>query len=450
MKKIYWIIIIGVVIIGIVVTVQAMKGNKPTEVYTEKAQVRNIIELVAATGKVQPETELKISSDVSGEITELLVKEGDQVKKGQLLCRIRPDLYLSAFERVDASVNTSKANLKTAEAQLEQARASLVNNETLYNRNKKLLEQGAISQQDFDAVKAQYDAARANVQGLEEAVHAARFNIASSQASLKEAQNNLDKTYIYSPVDATVSKLSVEKGERVVGVSGMTGTEIMRLANLNEMEVSVEVNENDIIKVHKNDTALIEVDAYIDKKFKGIVTEIANSSNASGLTVDQVTNFIVKIRMLRESYGYLVSANNPVPFRPGMSASVDIQTKRVYNVISVPIQAVTVRNADSLYKSKDESVDDNDVVIKNQMEEKEKQVTQDKNKEYVFINDNSSSKQVEVTTGIQDNDFIQITSGLKTGDDVICGPYSAVSKILKNKTRIKVVKREELYRAENK
>jgi HlyD family secretion protein len=450
MKKIYWIIIIGVVVIGIVVAVQAMKGNKPIEVYTEKAQVRDIIELVAATGKVQPETELKISSDVSGEITELLVKEGDQVKKGQLLCRIRPDLYVSAFERVDASVSTSKANLKTAEAQLEQARATLINNETLYNRNKKLLEQGAISQQDFDAVKAQYDAAKANVQGLQESVHAAQYNIASSQASLKEAQNNLDKTYIYSPVDATVSKLSVEKGERVVGVSGMTGTEIMRLANLNEMEVSVEVNENDIIKVHKNDTALIEVDAYIDKKFKGIVTEIANSANSTGLTVDQVTNFIVKIRMLRESYGYLVSPNNQVPFRPGMSASVDIQTKRVYKVISVPIQAVTVRNADSLYKPKEESIDDNGVVIRNQMEEKDKLLTADKNKEYVFINDNSSSKQIEVTTGIQDNDYIQVTSGLKNGDDVICGPYSAVSKILKNKTKVKVVKREDLYRVENK
>src|SRR4051812_11469443 len=267
MKRIHWIILIGVLLIASVIVIQLLKGNKPAEVYTEKAVKRNITEVVSATGKIQPETELKISSDVSGEITEMLVKEGDEVKKGQLLCRIRPDLYMSAFERVNASVNTTKANLKTAEAQLQQARAGLANNETLYNRNKKLFEQGAISQQEFDAVKSQYEAAKANVLGLEESVRAGQYTIESTVASLKEAQNNLDKTYIYSPVDATVSKLSVEKGERVVGVSGMTGTEIMRLANLNEMEVSVEVNENDIIKVHKNDTALIEVDAYIDKKF---------------------------------------------------------------------------------------------------------------------------------------------------------------------------------------
>ncbi|MCC6373016.1 MAG: efflux RND transporter periplasmic adaptor subunit [Bacteroidia bacterium] len=446
MKKVYWIIGIGSLVIISVLGYKMMKGNKPTEVYAEKAAVRDIIEVVSATGKIQPETELKISSDVSGEVTEMMVKEGDQVKKGDLLCRIKPDLYMSAFERVNASVNSTKANLKTTQAQLDQAKANLANSESIFNRNKKLFDQSAVSQQDFDAAKAQYEGAKANVAALEASLKASQYSIEGSEASLKEANTNLEKTYIYSPVDATVSKLSIERGERVVGVSGMTGTEIMRLANLNEMEVSVEVNENDIIKVHKNDTALIEVDAYMDKKFKGIVTEIANSSNATGISVDQVTNFVVKIRMLRESYNYLITGTNQIPFRPGMSASVDIQTRRVRNVTSVPIQAVTVRNKDSVNVKKKEDMDDREVKVQNENEEKEFSKPEEKNKEYVFIYENGMSKQVEVKTGIQDNDFIEITSGLKKGDEIICGPYSAVSKILKDKSKVQVVKKEDLYK----
>jgi HlyD family secretion protein len=448
MKRIYWIIIVGVLVIASILAVTVLKGNKPTEIYTEKAGVRNIVEVVSATGKIQPETELKISSDVSGEITEMLVKEGDQVKKGTLLCRIRPDLYVSAFERVNASVNTTKANLRTAQAQLEQAKANLHNSESVYNRNKKLLQENAISQQDFDAIKAQYESSKANVVALEESVKAGQFTIQSSEASLKEANTNLEKTYIYSPVDATISKLSVEKGERVVGVSGMAGTEIMRLANLNEMEVSVEVNENDIIKVHKNDTAIIEVDAYMDKKFKGIVTEIANSSNAMGISVDQVTNFTVKIRMLRESYAYLVNQANPIPFRPGMSASVDIQTRRVNNVMSLPIQAVTTRNKDSVATRNPEEGEDRGVQVKNENEEKEQKKSEEKIKEFVFVLDNGIVKQTEVKTGIQDNDYIEITSGIRKGQEVVCGPYSAISKTLRDKSAVKVVKKEDLYKPE--
>ena len=447
MKRIYWIITIGVLAIVSIVLVNVLKGSRPTEVYTEKATQRDIIEVVSATGKIQPEQEVKISSDVSGEITEMFVKEGDQVKKGTLLCRIRPDLYMNAFERVNASVNTTRANFKTAEAQLQQAKANLSNTEAIYNRNKKLFEQGAISQQDFDGVKAQYEGAKANVQALQESVNASQFNIQGSEASLKEANTNLEKTYIYSPVDATISKLSVEKGERVVGVSGMTGTEIMRLANLNEMEVSVEVNENDIIKVHLNDTAIIEVDAYMDKKFKGIVTEVANSSNATGISVDQVTNFVVKIRMLRESYGYLITANNPIPFRPGMSASVDIQTRRVSKAIAIPIQAVTTRNKDSVSVNNNE-MEGPEITVKNENEEKEHQKTEEKIKEYVFVLKDGKLKQVEVNTGIQDNDFIEVLKGLNVGEEIVCGPYSAVSKTLKETTKVKVVKKEDLYKNE--
>ena len=345
---------------------------------------------------------------------------------------------------MNATVNTTKANLSTAKAQLDQAKATLINAESNFNRNKKLLEQNAISQMEFEASKAQYASAKANVEALEAGVNAGEYNIQSSEASLKEANTNLEKTFIYAPVDGTISKLSVEKGERVVGVSGMQGTEILRLANLNEMEVSVEVNENDIIKVHKNDTALIEVDAYMDKKFKGVVTEIANSSNTNGVSIDQVTNFVVKIRLLRESYAYLISARNPVPFRPGMSASVDIQTTRVDQVVSIPIQAVTTRNTDTLKTEDDEWK----TKVKNEKEEKAKQKPEKKLAEIIFVIDNGKVKQKVVTTGIQDNDFIQIVKGLAKDEEVICGPYSAVSKSLKEGSKIKLVQKEELYKSE--
>jgi HlyD family secretion protein len=449
MKRIYWILIIGVVLVALVIIFKVASGNKPVEVYTEKASLRTIVELVSASGKIQPETELKISSDVSGEITELFVKEGDQVKKGTLLCRIRPDIYVSNLDRMSATVNGTKANLKTAQAQLDQAKAGLTNSEALYNRNKKLYDQNTISLQEFEAIKSQYDAAKANVAALEASVNAGLFNIQSSEASLKEANSNLEKTFIYAPVDGTVSKLSVEKGERVVGVSGMQGTEILRLANLNEMEASVEVNENDIIKVHKNDTALIEVDAYINKSFKGIVTEIANSSNSNGISIDQVTNFIVKIRLIRDSYNFLINDKNLVPFRPGMSASVDIQTTRVVNVMSLPIQAVTTRNKDSLNSKKsNDELDEQEVTVNNELEQKEKTAKEVKIKEYVFVlNKDKNLKQTQVTTGIQDNDYIQILGGINKGDEVVCGPYSAVSKYLKETTKIKIVKKSELYKS---
>ncbi len=450
MKRIYWIIIIGVALIAIIVVFQILKGSAPTEIYTEKAAMRNIIEVVSATGKIQPETELKLSSDVSGEITEMKVKEGDQVKKGDLLCRIKPDLYVSAIDRVSATVNTTKANLTTAKAQLDQAKANLANSEANYNRSKKLFDQKTISQQEFDAAKAQFEASKANVSGIEASVSAGAYNIQSTEASLKEANTNLEKTFIYAPVDGTISKLSVEKGERVVGVSGMAGTEILRLANLNEMEVSVEVNENDIIKVHKYDTALIEVDAYMDKKFKGLVTEIANSSNNTTMSVDQVTNFVVKIRLLRESYAYLIKDASSVPFRPGMSASVDIQTTRVTNVVSVPIQAVTTRNKDSIRTKKDGGDDEWDVKVKNEMEEKEKKKAAESNKitELVFVMEKGKVTQKEITTGVQDNDYIEIKSGLTKGDEIISGPYSAVSKILRNGSKVKIVKKEDLYKSD--
>lgn len=447
MKKIYWIIGIGIALILTVVIVKALNGSKPTEVITEKVQKRIIVETVSANGKVQPETELKITSDVSGEIVEMLVKEGDPVKKGDLLCRIKPDIYQSAIERVDATVNSSKANLKTTIAQLEQAKANLANAEASFARSKKLFDQNAISQQEFDASKAQYESAKANVEGLVESIKASEFNVKSVEASLREASTNLDKTYIYAPVDGTVSKLNVEKGERVVGVMGLQGTEILRLANLNEMEVSIEVNENDIIRVTKGDTALIEVDAYMDKKFKGIVTEIANSANTIGVTADQVTNFVVKVRILRESYLNLITGQNVSPFRPGMSASVDIQTKRVEGVLSVPIMAVTTRIMDSTKVKKDNPDEEWETKVTNEEEEKAKNKEKDKEKlkEYVFTIKDGKAVMVEVKTGIQDNDYIEIANGVTDGVEVITGPYSAVARTLRKGSKVKVVDKDKLF-----
>ena len=445
MKKIYWIIGICILLLFVVIGFKFFKGEEPTEVTTEKALMRNIIETVSANGKIQPEAELKITSDVSGEIVEMYVKEGDQVKKGTLLCRIKPDIYESALERVNATVNSSKANVKTTIAQLAQAKANLANAEASYARNKKLFDQNVISQQEMDASKATFEGAKANVDGLAESIKASDYNVKSVEASLKEANTNLDKTFIYAPVDGTVSKLNVEKGERVVGVQGLQGTEILRLANLNEMEASVEVNENDIIRINKNDTAFIEVDAYIGKKFRGIVTEVANSANTTGISVDQVTNFVVKIRILRESYMDLVTENNPAPFRPGMSASVEIQTMRAANIITIPIPGVTTRSSDTTKTKQEFDDEDNqDVVVKDEKQEK-LNTKKEEIKECVFLNNNGVVKMVYVTTGIQDNDYIEIKSGIKVGDEIISGPYGAVSKILKDGKKIKVVDKDKLF-----
>ncbi|MGZ4117147.1 MAG: efflux RND transporter periplasmic adaptor subunit [Bacteroidia bacterium] len=450
MKKIVWIIIAGFVLLLIIVALKNCSGNKAIKVATEKAAKRSIIETVSANGKIQPEVEVKISSDVSGEIVELFVKEGDQVKKGDLLCKINPLIYESNSSRMVATLNGAKASLSNSKARLDQIKASFANAEASYQRNKKLFDQGAISQSDFDASKATYEGAKADVKGAEDNVDAADYNVKSTEASLKEANDNLAKTNIYSPVNGTVSKLNKEKGERVVGTAQMEGTEIMRLANLNEMEVSVEVNENDIVRVHNGDTSLIEVDAYLDRKFKGIVTEIANSANTTGVTADQVTNFTVKIRILQESYQDLINANkNSAPFRPGMSATVDVQTKKVSNVISVPIQSVTTRSDSTLYKeevkTKGDDNNNGDIVVKDDKDKTDNKNETIKVEECVFIYNDGKVKQVKVKSGIQDNNYIEITEGVKEGDEIISAPYSAISKELKDGAKVNKVDKSDLF-----
>ena len=456
MKKFIWIIIGAVVLIGIIVGVKTCSGEKGIEVSVELPKLRNITEIVSANGKIQPETEVKISSDVSGEIVELYVKEGDRVKKGTLLCRIKPDIYESAVDRANATVNSTKASMQNAMAQLEQSKANLANYEANFNRNKKLFDQQVISQQDYDASKAQYEGAKAQVKALEESVKGAEFNINSVQASMKEASTNLAKTFIYAPVDATVSKLNKKLGERVVGTATMEGTEIMRLADLNEMEVNVDVNENDIIRVHFNDTALIEVDAYNDRKFKGIVTEVANSANTSGINADQVTNYTVKIRVLRESYADLITDKNPVVFRPGMSASVEILTRRVKGALSIPIQAVTTRT-DSTQKPigvvAEKTSDDEEGVKVETDKDKKVEKAEEKDKKpraCIFVLRDGKAKIVFIKTGIQDNEYIEITEGLSNKDEVISSPYGAISKQLYHNAEVKKVDKDKLFKVEMK
>lgn len=448
MKKKIWWILSGIAVIVLIVILKNASGSTATNVSTESAKKRTIIETVSANGKIQPEVEVKISSDVSGEIVELYVKEGDAVKKGDLLCRINPLIYESNLNRMSATLNGSRATLQNSKARLEQIKANFQNIEATYKRNKKLFDQGAISQSEMDVSTANYEGAKADIRAAEENVNVSDFNVKSTEASLKEANDNLAKTNIYSPVNGTVSQLNKEKGERVVGTAQMEGTEIMRLANLNEMEVSVDVNENDIVRVHNGDTALIEVDAYANRKFKGIVTEIANSANTTGVTAEQVTNFSVKIRILQESYKDLTNlSNSSAPFRPGMSASVDIQTKRIVNTVSVPIQSVTTRSDSSEIPQKEVKKADNEgVIVTNEKDKKlENRNENNEPEECVFIVSEGKAKKVKVKTGIQDNNYIEITEGIKDGDEVISGPYAAISKQLKDGTSVKKVDKSKLF-----
>ena len=406
MSKTLKIVIIAVVVL-IISLVGAKKAGwlgKEEGMAVEVAEIerRSITETVIASGKIQPEVEVKISAEVSGEIIELPFQEGASVKKGDLLVKINPDLFLAALNRTKASVNTAKAGLATAKAQFIEA-------ERNFNRNKKLYDQKVISDAEFDAAKRMFQVAELGVES-------SQYQLQSAEATLQEAKDNLARTTIYAPMDGTISMLNSEVGERVVGTAQMTGTEILRVANLDLMEVLVEVNENDIIRVQQNDTALVEVDAYLGKEFKGIVTEIANSAKLQGTTIDQVTNFEVKVRILKESYDDLLKANEPNPFRPGMTASLEILTNNKPNILAVPIQAVTTR------------ADTSDKPV---YERKAAKPGEDEIFEIVFLMKDGKAELKVVETGIQDDEFIEIKTGLEEGAQVITGPYSAVSKLLK-------------------
>ena len=309
-KKKIWIIIAIVAVVALIVIAAVFKGqrNEGTKVATEKVMKRTIIQTVSSNGKIQPEKDIKISPYISGEVVELYVKEGDQVKKADLLAKIDPEIYISQFDQSEASLNTQKANLANSKARLAQLKAQFENARLTFERQEKLFKENVISKAEYDQSKAAFQVAQAQVTAGEEDIKASDFMVKNSEAALKRSKEDLTRTAIFAPNDGTVSKLSVLKGERVTGASQFSsGTEIMRIANLNEMEAQVQVNENDIVRVSMGDTALIEVDAYLNRKFKGIVTEIATSANTTGVSVDQVTNFNVKIHILKDSYKDLLA-----------------------------------------------------------------------------------------------------------------------------------------------
>ena len=421
-KKIYILVGVVVTLIIVLVTLKSKgiigSNDDSKQVETSKVDEITIIETVSATGKIQPEIEVKISSEVSGEIIALPIKEGQVVKKGDLLVKINPDLYTSGYNRTVSNLSGTKAGLSQADATFKEAKAS-------YDRSKTLFDKGIISRSDWDKAIAAFEGAKANKES-------AYYNVQSANATVKEAKDNLGRTTIYAPADGTISSLDVELGERVLGTQQMTGTELLRVANLNNMEVEVDVNENDIVKINIGDSTKIQVDAYLKKEFKGIVTSISNSASAA-TTADQVTNFKVKVRILKESYQDLLEGKPATysPFRPGMTATVDIITERKEKVIGVPISAVVIKSdttATKSYEIEDEG-DDKKVAPKN-----------DKKFECVFVKVGNKAKIRIVKTGIQDDTNIEVVSGLKKGDVVIVGPYTTVTKDLNSGDKVTLAK----------
>ncbi|QCR21926.1 efflux RND transporter periplasmic adaptor subunit [Pontibacter sp. SGAir0037] len=439
-------ILIGVLVLILVLGVVAKKAgwvgkDEGTEVVLSEAKRVEIVEKVSASGKIQPETEVKISPDVSGEIIELNVEEGDSVVKGQLLLRIRPDNYQSMVDAQQAGVNQTRANLSQAKARLAQAKANQVQVEQNYERNRQLFQQKVISEADFQQIEANYQAGKQEIVSLEQSVRAAEFSVQNALASLKDARENLNKTTIYAPVSGTVSKLNVEQGERVVGTSQMAGTEIMRIANLNNMEVRVNVNENDIIRVGMGDSVIVEVDSYAskDEKFKGVVTAIANTAK-DATSLEAVTEFEVRIRLLNDSYTHL-SQKNQRPFRPGMTASVDIITERKSNVLSVPLSAVTTRTnqgGTTTPAAGEQPGDQNNASA--QQGDQAQAAAATPAEEVVFVYDKAENvvTTVKVKTGISDFDNIEILSGINEGQQVVSGPFRAVSTTLKDGAKVAV------------
>lgn len=439
------IILLGVIILlSVVAAIKVKNKDSGKDLETDEVSRRTIIETVSASGRIFPETEVKISSDVSGEVVELSVEEGDSVVTGQIIARIDPDNYLSAVERGKANLDASKsqlaisrAQIESSRAQMEQIKAQLENAQSIHKRNEKLKKDGVISDLEFEqslsnlrSLEANLRAAQASIRSAEQNEQASAFAVKNAEAALKELQTNLRRTTITAPTSGIVSSLSVEKGERVVGTIQMAGTEMLRISNLDTMEVQVEVSESDIPKISIGNEVEIKVDSYLNRKFRGIVTKVANSASNintlgnQGLNLNQVTNFTVKIRIDRESYKDLIRPDNKYPFRPGMTASVDIFTSKVENVLAVPIQSVTVREKDKV-KAK----------------EQKERLTSDDFEEVVFVVDADTLKKTPVITGIQDDEYIEIKQGLSENLKVVSGPYSEISTGLKGGEKIKSKKK---------
>lgn len=456
--KLMYILIGGLVVLIIFLFIGKSMGwigqTKEIEVEFAKAKRTTIIEKVSASGTVQPVIEVKLAPEVSGEIIELNVEDGDSVAMGESLVKIRPDTWLSQLERIEASLSQQKANYESSKANLSRSEAQFSRTENEYKRQEKLWSQKVISEADWQLAKQNYEVAKNDLTSARQAVEAGRFIVNSTEASVRESRENVRKTSVVAPMKGIVSKLSVKKGERVVGTATMTGTEMLRIADLNKMEVRVNVNENDIVRVHLSDSVTIDVDAYqnTSKQFKGLVTNIANTAKDK-LSADAITEFEVRILILRSSYEDLIKKGNKYPFRPGMTASVEVLTNRKENVLSVPLASVTTRNPDDKGPSADTPqqggggpVNNNNRVVVDSSKKIEKKA----DKIVIFINEKGKAKMVEVKTGISDYDNIEILTGIGDSTEVVTGPFLAVSKRLKDGDAIKQMKKKEEKKDESK
>jgi HlyD family secretion protein len=457
-KTVKWILIVlGILIVVLIAgKLIAGGGDEGVKVSTEKATKRTIIETVNASGKVYPEVEVKISPDISGQITDLFVKEGDSVKKGQVLARIYADIYATQRDQAAAAVNQQQAVTANSQAQLDALKATMDQAQRTYDRQKQLAEEKVISRAEFEQAESGYLSAKANYTAAVQAIRGNKASVVSAEANLARANKDLSRATLTAPMDGVISSLSVKKGERVAGNQFNIGTEMMRVADMSVMEVRVDVGENDIVKVNIGDSADVEVDAYNNRKFKGVVREVAASTSTStsgqGSSSNDVTNYEVRIRLDSNSYKDLIDPKNPTKFifRPGMNASADIKTKRHDFVLAVPINAVAAR-----VKGSDKSVEDKKKENKknkpgqddqNNPDNNNSGVSSDELEEVVFIlQKDGKVKKTTVKTGIQDINYIEITSGLNIGDEVVSGPYNAVSKTLKDGNKVRVVPKDKLF-----
>lgn len=452
-KKIFWIIAVLVVVILVAFGLKSagvIGKDEGVKVATEKVESRTIIETVNASGKVYPEIEVKVSPDISGEIVDLNVEEGDSVKRGQVLARIYADIYSTQRNQAQAEVERQQAMLANSKAQLGSLKSALELAKKTYDRQKQLLADKVISSAEFEQAENSYRGAQANYNAAEENIRSAQAAIQSSQASLERANKDLSRTSVLAPMDGVVSLLSVKKGERVVGSNMMAGTEMMRIADMSVIEVQVDVSENDIPKVSFGDSALVEVEAYTGRKFKGIVSKIASSSNtvsgAAAAAANDVTNYKVHIRLLRSSYQDLIDPKRPrsFPFRPGMNASADIQTNTKENVLAAAINAVTTREpgTDKVVEAKKENKQEEGM-----QEQTKNTLTQELDEVVFVLQPDGTVKKVKVKTGVQDINYIEITEGLQGGETIVIAPYNVVSKTLKNGQKVKVVPQDQLFDA---
>jgi HlyD family secretion protein len=440
------IVLVIILIIAIVGKKQGWIGKGDMQqVAIDKVARRSVVETVTASGKINPHTEVKLSSEVSGEVIELNAHEGDSVKKGQLLCIINPSIYEALVAQSSAAVSQMKSNLASSKANVIQTKVSYDQAKRSFDRNQTLHDQKVISDAEYESSKLAMDQADANYKASVEQSNAAEFSVNSAEAQLNQAQDNLKKTKIFAPMSGIISLVGVKLGERVVGTAQMAGTELIRVADLNYMQAEVDVNENDVLRIALADTADIEVDAYPNKKFKGVVTEISYSSTTATQTVTttQATNFTVKIKVLPQSYAELINPKigKLYPFRPGMSTTVDIKTQLRDNVLTVPIQSVTTREEKDL-KQKD--VD----FAKTTTAQKSADSDKKDLKEIVFVVSGDTVKSTEVKAGIQDANYIEILSGLKESDEVVKAPFKLISKTLKAGDHVKVVAEKDLFKNE--